>query len=73
MSFATPQIFNKIKSLNCGLINYKWEKMLAASPTHLWVFHAATTSFSDLSKSSFVCFLAGLAGQADVVCSAEPQ
>ena len=26
MSFATPQIFNKIKSLNCGLINYKWEK-----------------------------------------------
>lgn len=37
------------------------------------IFHTAATSFSDLSKSFFVCFLAGLARQADVVCLAEPQ
>jgi len=40
---------------------------------HILFFHAAATSFSDLSESSFVCFLAGLAGQVDVVCSVEPQ
>jgi len=59
-------MFNKINKLQ------KSGKILDASTTHL-VFHAAVTSFSDLSKSSFVCLLAGLAGQLDVVCSVEPQ
>jgi len=59
-------MFNKINKLQ------KSGKILDASTTHL-VFHAAATSFSDLSESSFVCFLAGLAGQVDLVCSIEPQ